>query len=542
VSTRQRLTVIVTTALVAVTRWLALSRTLWDWDEAQFILALRHFDIAAHHPHPPGFPLFIAAGKAMQLIGFDEFHALQALSFIAAVLIVPVMTYFALAIGAEFTTSLLASLILAFFPNVWFYGGTALSDVPSMTLIVLAIALLYRGRELGGGLFLGIAAGVRPQNLLMGAAPILRRRAFAAAIITAAIVIVSYGAAVWATGGWRVFIDALHAHQAYLARFDAWTSPTRPPLTHLVDDFFIRPYRAQLVNILTTLLVLVGLFRGAAGAPACRRALAAFAPFCLAAWLMLDRFSASRFSVGYAPLFALLAAEGLAVLKPRLRVIGGGAYIALMIGWTWPALWVVHTTISPPVAAAQWLRANARGDVYVDPRMAAFGDALLPSMTRRSSLWSARPGDYLLTDRPGAITFRRSHGHLWKLARQRYFDASVSPAQSPFQFGDGWYAQEFSSDDTWRWMKQRSETRIVAPCAVLTFDFFAPDLSATISISIDGKSIEQFKPPASEFMKTYRVDAPRELVIESDRVAHNPGDARELGLRLKGMECGAPTT
>ena len=139
---RERLTVAVATALVAITRWLALSRTLWDWDEAQFVLALRHFDIAAHHPHPPGFPLFIAAGKAMQWIGFNEFHALQALSFIAAVLIVPAMTSFALAAGADFRTSLLASLILAFFPNVWFYGGTALSDVPSMTLIVLALALL----------------------------------------------------------------------------------------------------------------------------------------------------------------------------------------------------------------------------------------------------------------------------------------------------------------------------------------------------------------------------------------------------------------
>src|SRR4051794_40815997 len=141
---QQRALVAIATLLVAITRWLALSRTLWDWDEAQFILALRHFDIAAHHPHPPGFPLFIAAGRALHFIGFDEFHALQALSFIAAVLIVPAMTSFALAAGADFLTSLLAALILAFFPNVWFYGGTALSDVPSMTLIVFALVLLLR--------------------------------------------------------------------------------------------------------------------------------------------------------------------------------------------------------------------------------------------------------------------------------------------------------------------------------------------------------------------------------------------------------------
>jgi len=533
---RQRVTVAIATALVAVSRWLALSRTLWDWDEAQFILALRHFDIAAHHPHPPGFPLFIAAGRALHFIGFDEFHALQAISFVAAVLIVPAMTSFALAAGADFLTSLLAALILAFFPNVWFYGGTALSDVPSMTLIVFALALLLRGAETGGGVVLGIAAGVRPQNLLMGIYPLRAGWRTRPTLIAAVIVIISYGAAIYATGGWTVFIDALRRHQAYLAQFDAWTSPTRPPLTHLIDDFFVRPYRAQLINILTTLLVVVAIVRH-------RRpsliALASFGPFCLAAWLMLDRFSASRFSVGYAPLFAMLAADALSALRPRVRAIAGGVYLALMIVWTWPALRIVHTTISPPVAAANWLRANAHHDLYVDPRMAAFADALLPSMTRRTLLWSAQPGDYLLSEGSGAITFRRSHGHLWKLARQRYFETSVSPARSPFDFGAGWYGQEFSADDTWRWMGARSTTRILAPCKTLRFDFYAPDPNATITIRMRGV-LDRFKPPASEFMKTYISAAAPEVVIETDRVAHTAGDARELGLRLKGLECDAP--
>jgi hypothetical protein len=598
---RQRMIVAVATAVVAITRWLALSRTLWDWDEAQFILGMRHFDIAAHHPHPPGFPLFIAAGKAMQWIGFDEFHALQALSFIAAVLIVPAMTSFALAAGADFLTSLLASLILAFFPNVWFYGGTALSDVPSMTLIVLAIALLLRERTLyAGAIVLGIAAGIRPQNLLIAAAPFAialwryRRRAVGPAFVTAAIVVISYSAAAWATGGWDVFLDALRRHQAYLARVDAWTNPTRPPLTHLFDDFFIRPYRAPVINVLTTLFVAISLLRGAMGALAAvpvggqaprlsagidRRGrlspdrtmqrrlsphgivLAAFAPFCLAAWLMLDHFSVSRFSVGYAPLFAILAADGLlgqrttdsGQQKPRwfaVRCLLSAVYITLMIVWTWPALTVVRTTISPPVAAANWLRAAHATEVIVDPRMAAFGDALLPEMTRRSGVWSALPGDYLLTDVPGAITFRRPHGTLWSLARQRYFEASVSPAQSPFAFGEGWYGRESSGGEVWRWMGQHSRTRIVERCTSLTFDFYAPLADATISIAIDGKVIDRFKPPAAEFMRTYMLMsaprgatiAPRELAIETDRVARNTNDARELGLRLKGLECGRPTT
>ena len=52
---------------------------------------------------------------------------------------------------------------------------------------------------------------------------------------------------------------------------------------------------------------------------------------------------------------------------------------------------------------------------------------------------------------------------------------------------------------------------------------------------------DRFKPPAAEFMRTYAVSAPRELAIETDRVARNANDARDLGLRLKGLECGRPT-
>jgi len=537
VTQRQRVTVAVVTALVAVTRWLALSRTLWDWDEAQFILALRHFDVAAHHPHPPGFPLFIATARSLCSLGFDEFHALQAINFIAAVAIVPAMVLFARALGAEFSTALLSAVILACFPNVWFYGGTALSDVPSMTLIVLAVGLLLSNRLYLGAIVLGVAAGIRPQNLLIAAVPFAiaiwqhRRRAVPPMLIAGTIVAISYGAAIYATGGWEIFARALQTHQEYLARFDAWTSPTRPPLTHLVDDFFIRPYRAQLINILTTLLVAIA--AGRRTRPTLL-ALATFGPFCIAAWLMLDRFSASRFAVGYAPLFAILAADALSALKPRLKWIIGGAYVALMIVWTWPALEIVHTTVSPPVAAANWILASRQRVIYVDPRMSAFADALLPDVARRSGTWSAN-GEYLLSDRKGEVTFRRRHGHLWDLARQRYFEASVTPVHSPFRFGDGWYALESSRNDVWRWMRRRSTMQIAEPCTTLSIDFYVPDPRTTITLSLDGRVIDRV-PGSAEFPRTYRVTAPRELVVESDRWT-STGDTRELALRLNGLEC-----
>ena len=37
--------------------------TLEDLDSVNFALGVRHFDVAQHQPHPPGYPLFIALGK-----------------------------------------------------------------------------------------------------------------------------------------------------------------------------------------------------------------------------------------------------------------------------------------------------------------------------------------------------------------------------------------------------------------------------------------------------------------------------------------------
>src|SRR5258708_16836680 len=118
---------LVVAVVVGVTRWPALSRTLWDWDESLFMVALRHYDVAAYHPHPPGFPLFIAAAKLFTFAGLDDFHALQAVNLLAGTAIVPVMFFLGRELRAGVQLSITSAVFLAFFPNVWVYGGTAFS-------------------------------------------------------------------------------------------------------------------------------------------------------------------------------------------------------------------------------------------------------------------------------------------------------------------------------------------------------------------------------------------------------------------------------
>lgn len=413
----------------ALMRWPALSLTLWDWDEALFALALRHYDVTAHHPHPPGFPLFIAAAK---LVPLDAFHALQSVTFIASLFVFPAMFFLARELRATPFVAMASALLLAFLPNVWFFGGTAFSDVPSLVLVLVACALLLRGRTsdaalLGGAVVLGIAAGFRPQNLLIGFVPFVlaflqrRRTAIVGGCIIAIIVVASFGAAASLSGGWDAYRETLTRHERYIREADSFLSPIRPWLPQVADDFFIRPFRAWPVNAAITLLALLGLRRRP------WLALAIFGPFLFFAWLYLDFHSASRFSIAYMPLFAMLAAEG---IPSRGRLFTLGVLTALLVAWTWPALRVVHTTPSPTFAAMTSIHARV---VYVDERLAAHADLLLPHAQRHLVHVTPRlvlPAGAVLvkegaSNAPGARNFTRPRDRLDGIARARYFEVSV---------------------------------------------------------------------------------------------------------------------
>ena len=214
---------------VAATRLLALSRTLWDWDEALFCLAFHDYDVANHHPHPPGFPLFIALARAARLILHSDFRALQAVAMLGALLAFPAMYLLARMLEMPRVTAVVAALLFSFLPNVWYFGGTGFSDVPAVVVVIAAAAFLLRGAQdrrayFLGCLLLGISIAFRPQNALLGAWPWLagswpRIRArkldpILGAVIVAAVVAASYGGAAWATGSWTRYRDAVNLHRS----------------------------------------------------------------------------------------------------------------------------------------------------------------------------------------------------------------------------------------------------------------------------------------------------------------------------------------
>src|SRR5881409_3740198 len=123
ITPRQRLTFGIVALVCAATRFLAMARSLWDWDEALFCLGMRSYDVTLHHPHPPGFPVYIALGRLVRLVVGDDFRSLQTLNLVAGFLLFPAVFMLARELRLPFATSTIAAALCAFFPNVWFYGG-----------------------------------------------------------------------------------------------------------------------------------------------------------------------------------------------------------------------------------------------------------------------------------------------------------------------------------------------------------------------------------------------------------------------------------
>src|SRR5215510_3990255 len=46
----------------------SLAPSLEDIDSINFALGLRHFDVANHQPHPPGYPVYIALGRISRVM------------------------------------------------------------------------------------------------------------------------------------------------------------------------------------------------------------------------------------------------------------------------------------------------------------------------------------------------------------------------------------------------------------------------------------------------------------------------------------------
>jgi hypothetical protein len=144
--------------------------SLEDLDSVNFALGIRHYDIAQHQPHPPGYPLYIAAAKLLHATGLSEVHALSLLGVIAGGFGVFALMKLFSALDEDrldSTATVLAVVLAAVCPLFWFTAGRPLSDMVGLAAAIVVQALLIAATGAAGILaaafFAGLAAGIRSQ-------------------------------------------------------------------------------------------------------------------------------------------------------------------------------------------------------------------------------------------------------------------------------------------------------------------------------------------------------------------------------------------
>lgn len=572
----QKRIVLALTVVIALTRLLAFAHSMFDWDEGLFSLGVRDFNVAAYHPHPPGYPLFVAAAKVVHFFGVSEFRSLQVVVLLGAMLLFPTLFFFARELGFDFATSAGGAALFAFLPNVWLHGGTGFSDVPAIAVCFIACALLLRGCNdtrayVLGAAVLGIAAGIRPTNLLIGVVPALlatyyqiRRRSFVAILLAiligGAIAGGSYVGAAMESGGMKDYLEAVRIQSKWVHDVDSYHNPYRAPLGEIAKIFFLWPIQQRQQMVALAILAVVSLVHAIAKR---RRAplllFAMFVPFAILVLLQLDFTAASRYSIAYLCVHAVLAADGLGVIARRnVRVQAAlcTLFIAVLAVWTWPALRLQRKSDAPFVSALQWILRNAKPDELVfvhggiEPQAHFFlGDRPKTAYYDEPGQISLMSGDAWVLDLkvvPGAHNWVWPHKTLWRVMRRRNFEASVGRASSVVVFGDGWYGDE----GAFRWMGGHSTTKlpVLRGNGKLRLRVYVPlnGLAAppTLEVQLNGVTLERFVATQADIEKMWTVpsrkDAPNELRILTSATV-NPkarggsDDSRDLGLRVDAL-------
>jgi hypothetical protein len=136
-----------------------LAPSLEDIDSINFALGLREFDVARHQPHPPGYPVYTALGRASLFVldaaapGLDRvrsealalafWSALSgALALIAAFTLFRAVHSDRAAPATESGVPVGATVLVAVAPLFWISGLRPMSDLPGLALALAAQALL----------------------------------------------------------------------------------------------------------------------------------------------------------------------------------------------------------------------------------------------------------------------------------------------------------------------------------------------------------------------------------------------------------------
>jgi hypothetical protein len=386
-----------------------LATSLEDIDSVNFALGVRDFDVAQHRPHPPGYPVYIALGKAAVAItdfasdappATVEAKALAVLSLLAGLAAIALLYRVFAALGGALAVDIQAVAAVAVTvtcPLFWYLAVRPMSDLPGLAFALASQACLLlawsrqrpgedgdrrlspsamrgSGRMIvAGALLAGLAIGVRSQTMWL-TLPLLIvvlfdriGRGVAGALIGSAIMFAA-GGLVWgiplliASGGWNAYLAALgtQAGEDFMAGEMLYTNPSPRAAAFALIRTFVHPWDAAALAIVVLALASAGivqlLWRD-------RRSLAPLValsvPYLIFHLLFQDT-SFVRYALPLVPVIAFLAVRGIALLSAAAVPIAAAVLSIAGVAIASPVLVAYGAEQSPTVRVLGAMKAEAR--------------------------------------------------------------------------------------------------------------------------------------------------------------------------------------
>jgi hypothetical protein len=542
--------------LIVIILWCARPGSYWEFDEPLFSEALRHYDPIAHHPPPPGYPVFIFVAKIFRVFFPSDLSALVGLSVVASA-IGFVMLAHAFARLTDPSTGIAGAVLFYLSPALLVHSTMPISEPGALALLATALYFARSSPELFG-VFAALTVGWRPQfsifvvPLVLAVHPrsVRKLAAFTAVCFVWLIPLTA------AVGGVQKLIAFETGQAQYLAAHDAAASRMSWSLPSMVIHFVSHPWGPRVMTVPLFLAAAYGAWRLRRDRMAVALAIAA-AVYIAVALKIMDPADGVRYAIPFSLVVAFFAGVGamrVSAWAPVVFAAGSIIYVSSFVVQR-------HSIPSPAVRAASLIPANAAVgyELSLWPHATYFfGRDRVHRIDNSVQELFDRPDVPLYaylngtTDLPHARTFRWENSDAyWNLTRNLYRVVSVAPLgpERRYRVVRGVYTQEREADaivratraetsaDVWRWLD--GDAVLEMPRAsgvelVIGLPKSFPHSGNRVTISADDRVITTVELKRGERTRV-ALDFPApsgRLRLQAERTITPPGDPRRLAFVL----------
>ena len=479
----------------------------WEFDEPLFFQALHRYDPVAHHPPPPGYPVFILFAQAVRALVPSDFATLVLISVVASFIGFLLLALALRNLTGDATVGVLGAVLFYFSPALLVHSTLPISEPGGLALLFGALYFWtseadarHARRSTCFAIFAALSVGWRIQfcifvvPLFLVAVALMRswrERLIALGTFTVVCLLWLTPLAI-AVGGIEELIRFETAQGEYLAEHDAEVSRSGWTPSRILFRFIAHAWGTKVSSFPVLIAAAFGIFalwRKRAFVPL---GVAAAIYLAFALWAM-DPADGVRYSIPFVLFVALAAAAGAQRIPvPPLVVaavfaVGSLVYVSSLVSQR-------SSRPSPPVAAARYARA-----MFAPNAVALYELPLWPHATyylrdhkpmridRGLAEFYERPDVPLFmyadgaTSMPGAKVFRwRNSDAYSKLTRNHYRTASIIPIppERRFKVVQGVHSSEREPGGReWRWLSSPAELALPrGPARTLTLRLGLPVL------------------------------------------------------------------